>query len=95
MSEALWIALIVSILGVFSVWGKAYFDYKAKKAVAKKIKAVVKETPPSNPNSIPGRSQTCIDHGGRLIGIETDIEYMTKDIAEIKDDIKELKRRKK
>lgn len=38
MSEALWIVLIVSILSTLSVWGKAFFDYKSRKALVLKNK---------------------------------------------------------
>ena len=95
MTDALWAVVIVNFLGMLTVWGKAYFDYKAKKAVARKIKSVVKETVAKNPNSVPGKGEKCIDHGERLIGIETDIEYIKEDIGEMKDDIKKLRNRKR
>ncbi len=52
MTEALWIALIVSLLSTLSVWGKSFFDYKSKKAAIKKSKGTASPwltTKPGNP----------------------------------------------
>jgi len=36
MSDAIWIVLIVNFLGMVGLLGKAYFDYKARKALPKR-----------------------------------------------------------
>ena len=70
MSEALWIALIVSILSTLSVWVKAYFEYKSKKAIAKKSKGMgVHFAVPKSGN--PG-------YGERIGKVETNIENLEK-----------------
>lgn len=83
MSEALWIALIVSLLGVMSVWGKAYFDYKAKKVMAKKIKATVGQTNPGYQGPPPGETDTCKENRDYIIETKTKVEKMEKDIVAI------------
>ena len=83
MSEALWIALIVSLLGVLSVWGKAYFDYKAKKVMAKKIKETVNQSNPGYQGPDPGFSKICKDNRDIIIETRTKVEKMEKDIVAI------------
>ncbi len=83
MSEALWIALIVSLLGVISVWGKAYFDYKSKKVMAKKIKATVTQTNPGYQSSPPGETEICKENRDFIIETKTKVEKIEKDIVAI------------
>lgn len=83
MSEALWIALIVSFLGVISVWGKAYFDYKAKKIMAKKIKETVSQSNPGYQGPDPGETDICKENRDFIIETKTKVEKIEKDIVAI------------
>ncbi|MHA1225217.1 MAG: hypothetical protein ACTSPV_00575 [Candidatus Hodarchaeales archaeon] len=89
MSEALWIVIIVNFLGMLTVWGKAYFDYKARKTIVKKNEINGKRNKLNNPG--PGKAQICIDNGKTLVRLETDIENMKGDIQEIRRKLNHIK----
>jgi len=76
MSEALWIILIVNILAVFSVWIKAYFDYKSRK----KNKV---NSNPGNPGDEPGEAEICKNNRDIIIETKTKVENIEENIKAI------------
>lgn len=83
MTEALWIVVIVNLLAVLSVWIKAYFDYKAKKALIKKNKTATKLPLLKNPGPVPGESDICKENRDIIVENKTNIENIEENIKAI------------
>ncbi len=86
MTTLNWTAIIVAVISLVGSVITAYFLYKSK-SVGKNNKT--KNNPSNNPTS---GSFLCYAHGERLLKIEMRQDNIKKELKDLQDEIKDIKR---